>query len=362
MFATSMRAPTWPARLSFLAAGMFTLASGGTNLFYGIAKGTDAASSLVWATVSIGVSIIFALSWPAFIVSLDRRQWARAALVLTALFFTGTYSVTAALGSAMGGRANAAIEEKDTTDKRTKAQAAYDVAKAELATLKPSRPVAELEAMRKSWHERMGKKDAWFYEPELARAKRRAELEAKVERAAAELANTGSAKVANSDALALAAYLSALGIETSADRVNKLLVLLAVLVIECGGGLALAVGMALGDGMERSVVAGDFAKASAKGTSGAAATPRENTSRYQCENANQHHSPKPRRAARNGLLEMLASAKGPLRIGQEGLAEALGVTSARVRQLLKELSAAGTIRVRTSSTGSLITLVEGGRA
>jgi hypothetical protein len=134
MFATSMRAPTWPARLSFLAAGFFTLASGGTNLFYGIAKGTDAASSLVWATVSIGVSIIFALSWPAFIVSMDRRQWARALLVLIALIVTGVYSVTAALGSAMGGRVNAAIEEKDTTDKRTKAQASYDAAKAELAT------------------------------------------------------------------------------------------------------------------------------------------------------------------------------------------------------------------------------------
>jgi hypothetical protein len=104
MFATSMRAPTWPAHLSFLAAGLFTLASGGTNLFYGIAKGTDAASSLVWATVSIGVSIIFALSWPAFIVSLDRRQWARAALVLIALFLTGTYSVTAALRNGWPGK------------------------------------------------------------------------------------------------------------------------------------------------------------------------------------------------------------------------------------------------------------------
>ncbi len=98
----------------------------------------------------------------------------------------------------------------------------------------------------------MGKKEAWFYEPELARAKRRAELEAKIERAAGELANTGPAKLANSDAVALAAYLSALGIETSADRVNKLLVLLAVLVIECGGGLALAVGMALGDASRHS--------------------------------------------------------------------------------------------------------------
>jgi len=38
------------------------------------------------------------------------------------------------------------------------------------------------------------------------------------------------------------------------------------------------------------------------------------------------------------------------------------LTSARMRQLLKELAAAGTIRVRTSSTGSRITLVDGGRA
>ena len=44
-------------------------------------------------------------------------------------------------------------------------------------------------------------------EPELARAKRRAELEQKIERAAGDLANTGSAKLANSDAVALAAYL-----------------------------------------------------------------------------------------------------------------------------------------------------------
>src|SRR6476620_4627004 len=61
------------------------------------------------------------------------------------------------------------------------------------------------------------------------------------------LAKTGSAKVANADAVALATYLQAIGLSIDADRVNKLLALLAVLVIECGGGLALAVGMALVD-------------------------------------------------------------------------------------------------------------------
>ena len=46
----------------------------------------------------------------------------------------------------------------------------------------------------------------------------------------------------------------------------------------------------------------------------------------------------------------------------KGLAEALGVTSARVRQVPKDLVAAGAIRVRTPRAGTTITLLAGGRA
>ena len=113
MLATSMRGPTWPARLSFIAAGLFTMASGGTNLIYGWSKGTDTGSSLVWAAVSIGVSIIFALSWPA-LHHLARsttmgsgRDGAR-----RSRHHRHAIQVSAALGSAMGGRMNAAVERK----------------------------------------------------------------------------------------------------------------------------------------------------------------------------------------------------------------------------------------------------------
>ena len=50
----------WPARLAYLAAAIFSLASGLTNITYGWSKGADTASSVVWAAVSIGVSIVFA--------------------------------------------------------------------------------------------------------------------------------------------------------------------------------------------------------------------------------------------------------------------------------------------------------------
>jgi hypothetical protein len=39
----------WPARLAYCAAAIFTLASAGANLSYGISKGGDAASSAVWS-------------------------------------------------------------------------------------------------------------------------------------------------------------------------------------------------------------------------------------------------------------------------------------------------------------------------
>ena len=94
MTIVSTRAATsWQARTCYIAAALFTLASGGTNLTYGWGKGSDPASSLVWAAVSVGVSIIFAFSWPALINSLDRKQWARAVMVLVALVVTGAYSV-----------------------------------------------------------------------------------------------------------------------------------------------------------------------------------------------------------------------------------------------------------------------------
>src|SRR5262249_10967523 len=211
--------------------------------------------SAVWGAVSVAVSIVFALSWPAFIKAVQRRQWTLAPMVLAALILTGAYSVTAALGSASGGRTNAAALETATTDARARAQAAYDVAKAERDGLKPSRPVGELEALlaaraaERNCHVRMalGSRTVACSPPttlatELGRAKRRAELEGKMDTARTELERIAAPKQANSDATALAGYLAALGVVASTETMNRLLVLLAVLVIECGGGLALAVG------------------------------------------------------------------------------------------------------------------------
>jgi hypothetical protein len=49
-------ASPWPARLAYCAAGIFISASGGTNLAYGWAKGSDVVTSTIWAGVAGGVS------------------------------------------------------------------------------------------------------------------------------------------------------------------------------------------------------------------------------------------------------------------------------------------------------------------
>jgi hypothetical protein len=367
----------WPARCAYTAAALFSGASGITNLLYGIAKGSDFGSSLVWATVSIAVSIVFALSWPAVLISADRKQWSRAAMAVIALLLTGTYSVSAALGSAMGGRANAAIEEKDTTDKRTKAQTAYNVATAELASLKPSRPVAEIEAVVEAAKPicrivvATGYRGESCTKPaaltaELGRAKRRVELEQKIEQSTADLAKTGPARVANADAVALSTYLQAIGLGVDAERVNKLLVLLATVVVECGSGLALAVGLALSDagrsGQSDTATIQGERSLTEQATEGANANPERAPGNTNSTNGLARPptpNDRPTGSAHDRVLSALRSKNGVLFGSQVALGAAFGWSKTRLHEVLHELEAAGRVRLSVSRQGTAVRLVAG---
>jgi hypothetical protein len=81
---------------------------------------------------------------------------------------------------------------------------------------------------------------------------RRERLQATMDKAAADLTAGKPSKQANRDAAALVGYLAVVGVDATPDTINKWLVILAVLVVEMGGGLSLAIGMALGDGGVRS--------------------------------------------------------------------------------------------------------------
>jgi hypothetical protein len=389
-------------------------------------QGTDLPTSLIWAAVSVGVSIVFASSWPAFIRSVDAKHWSRAIMVLVALLITGAYSVSAALGSAMGGRASALIEAKDVEGRKAKAQATWDAAKAELdalTTTKPatdlqtlidnakadlaklpaSRPIAEIEALirgaamnprgshgctavngslrmscpkleaekaRAAQRDRLtGNIAAWTAEigqADQRRAEQRDKAKAAMDKAADELATTGPAKVANSDAVALASYLQGLGLNIDADRANKLLVLLAVLVIECGGGLALAVGMALSEGvrsgqMERPIVQSEhsLSERSTEDPNAGSDRPRGNNTTIDELARSLALNERPVRSSHNRVLDALR-AKGGVLFGSQGaLGAAFGWSKTRLHEVLHELQAAGRVRLSVSRQGTAVRLVAG---
>jgi DNA-binding transcriptional regulator YiaG len=186
-------ASPWPSRAAYAASAVFLAASGSINVTYGWAKGETFASSLTWAAVSAGVAVVFALAWPALIRA---RSWSEIGVALAALTLAGSYSITAALGSAAGSRYNAATTEQSTTDARKRAQIAYNLAQAEIEKLEPSRSVAELlplvEAAKPQCRIRVDStgRQTVCAKPsgllaELGRAHRRAELQDAVDKASA---------------------------------------------------------------------------------------------------------------------------------------------------------------------------------
>jgi hypothetical protein len=368
----------WPARLAYCAAAIFSAASGITNLHYGFSKGSDLASSLVWTAVAGAVAVVFALSWPALIRSLDAKRWPAALIAFVALALSGAYSITAALGSAAGGRTNAATAETSVTDARKKAQAAYDRAEAELQKLPAARPVAEIEALLMGaqwWRPPKGctadkvaqRVTCPVMEAELARSRQRDRLKAEMDQATGELRTIQPGKVANSDAKALARYLSAVGIEMTADRLNDLLVVLAVLVIEAGGGLSLALGLTLSESVEHS---GQSERADGQGERSLderrTERPNEHTERplanarhindLACTLAPTGH---PERSAHERVLSALRSKDGVLFGSQGALGTSFGWSKSRMNEVLHELRAAGRVRLSVSRQGTAVRLVAG---
>ena len=388
---------SWQARTAYAAAAIFTLASGSANALYGFNKGTDIPSGLVWLVVSIAVTALYTLAWPAFFQAskLSMRVTALVAIVLA-----GAYSVTAALGSAAGGRLASAATASDTDSKRARAQASLNSATVELAKLAPSRTTAELKGeIGKLFAANPTAGNCSVVDgpvsrsicpkvhaliAEKGRAQRRAELEGIKTAETAKLDNLGPATVANSDAAALVAFLQALGVTTDTatltDKLNKSLILLAVLIVECGGGLSLAVGMALSE-----------SAANAKNTQREHPSPTpnvhphrspiQNADRSAPEQVNVHplngphvgserspievlqtmaieRSDRGERSAHERVLQALQD-RGGVMIGSQGvLGGTFGWSKTRMNDVLHDLADTGLIKLTTGRSGTIARLVQ----
>lgn len=255
-----------PFALALLAAAALTGASAATNFIYALRRFEgDTANQWIWGAVAVAASLALLVTPSAFSASIRDRKYGNAVMSLVAATLFGAFSLTAALGSATGVRLLASAQDTDVSGTRAIAKSAYDRATTRLEALAPSRPVKEVETVLNTLLEsdkRLAQCAAWTegrsvrerctnevapLRAELARATERASLEATIRDASAKLEATKVTATAanNADAKALVGYASVLGWTVDTEAVNKLLVVLATLTIEFGGGLALAVGLSL---------------------------------------------------------------------------------------------------------------------
>lgn len=244
--------------IASIAAGGLILSSAGFGAVFAWTSGAEHGPLL--ASLMVVMAVALELAKPLAVSSAFSafRSWAifrGVALALLALVAI-VYSLSAELSLVAGSRGDlvakreAAIESHD--DKRESVRAA----RAELVALAPSRTVAEVQADITSLLAAYRKADGCRNEimanatqrlvcpkvaalnGEIARAERRAELEAKISKATDR--PTAAPIVKNSDpgSTALATYLATLGVTVAAGKLADWMVLVPVMALELGAALS----------------------------------------------------------------------------------------------------------------------------
>jgi hypothetical protein len=370
---TSKTALTWQAKTAYVCAALFALTSISTNAVYGFYKGDTLPSSLIWAVLAIATGATLLLSTAALFKSLAARSWGQAAFIALGLSLCATYSIVAAVGSATGQRMTAALTEDNASSRRTDSQKAVDQATAELAKLPtPERPSnaiqAELDGILIDLRlegctsingPRTREKCPHVAElkTELASAQTteasKSKWQTQLDKARTQIANLPPPKVVNSDAQAVVNFLKALGYDPTVAQVNTALALLSVLLIEMGGSVSLAVGMAFS--LDNKSVREPLSKEEEKPLLPTAPLVTAETNK-DGRLKGLHEVPKQAlvesfTSVRDQLLSDVAGNKGGLRSTYEALGVRYGVSATRIGQIVRDLKKEGLVRVCSSRSG-----------
>ena len=135
-----------PQALAILAGSTFALASAATNLSYAVSRADGLPSQVTWGAVAVAASVALAIAPAVVVQSLAQRKLGMASIAMSAVVLFGSYSVSAALGAATGGRLTSELEASDVASKRQAAAASIAGAEKELAALPPSRLAIEVKA------------------------------------------------------------------------------------------------------------------------------------------------------------------------------------------------------------------------
>jgi hypothetical protein len=294
-----------------------------------------------------GITVLFVVALElikplALVAAFDAfRSWspirglALAALAIVAI----AYSLTAELALTASSRSDLVASRQAEAEASTRAKERHTRASSELATLPRTRTIGELEALiakqsRQGCFSQRSSTGKWVCPVsssllgELARAKRRQELEA-VLNGADQTLGASSATVADPGSAALVTYLGAIGVAVSSETVAQYLMLIPVVALELGSALA---------GLLVQAVAPARVRVS---QSEKQLPPAEATEKDRVANA---------------IVSHLQACGGAVRGSQRKLATTLGKDRNTVSRAIQSLARSGLVATATTKTGTLLKL------
>jgi hypothetical protein len=242
-----------------VAAVGLVIASAGFGAVYAYTIGIQHGILLAGLTVlfAIALELIKPLALHGAFESLRTwRTWPRAVALSILGIVAVVYSLQAELALTASSRGDLTAKREHASKATNRAEDRHRRAKAELATLKPSRPVAELQALVDNGRpvcrvEVQGpSRQTVCAKPshlvaELGRAKRKAELEGILDKADTALATGTTVGTADPGTAAIKTYLASVGVVVAAETLGQWLNLVPVLALEFGSALSMVLLSAL---------------------------------------------------------------------------------------------------------------------
>lgn len=382
--------------IASIAATGLILSSAGFGAVYAWTSGAEHGSLL--ASLMVMMAVALELAKPLAVASAFNafRSWAvirGAALALLALVAIA-YSLTAELQLVATSRGDVVAKREAAIERRDDQRDNVKAAREELATLAPSRAIAEVQAdVVKFLADNPKAGDCSKLDGpvsrsvcpqvatlrgEIARAERRAKLQATINSVTSQIAPAVVVKRADPGSAALATYLATMGISVSATRLTDWLVLVPVIALELGAALALLLVQSVSGGHSVGASTGQQTASvlDQKPDSIAEAQPAQpdTESRTQASEPGEKRTPQQarKRTRKNGgkggpggqsgkrrlgnVVDLLKARGGQIKGGQREIAKALRLSKSRLNEVLHEAAAAGMVRLATSRSGTTVAL------
>jgi hypothetical protein len=271
--------------IAAISAAGLVIASAGFGSVFAYTVGVQHGPLLAGLTIVMAIALELAKPLAVSGAFAAFRSWAIirgvALSILAAVAIA--YSLTAELQLVASSRGDLVAKREDAIEQRDDRRESIKAARAELALLAPSRTVEEakgdiaklLAANPQAGNCRsMDNATTRYVCPkvaalngEAARAKRRGELQARIDKAAGSAPSTGTVKNADPGSAALATFLATLGVAVSAARVSDWLTIVPVAALELGAALSLLLVQSVSGGAptghaseQKSVVSGQGAE------------------------------------------------------------------------------------------------------